>query len=45
MIDFLRDVGIPEDIIRDVEAAELDVSLDHLTFGVMYGAHPPETSS
>jgi len=39
-IDFLRDLGLPENIVREVEAANVDVSLTHLTFGVMYESAP-----
>jgi hypothetical protein len=42
VINFLRDVGVPEDILRDVEAADLDVSLTHLTFGVIYESAPAQ---
>jgi len=42
VIDFLRDLGVDEEIIRDVEAVNLDVSLTHLTFGVMYESAPAQ---
>ncbi len=40
VIDFLRDLGLPEDLIQDVQAADVDVSLDHITFGVVYESAP-----
>lgn len=40
VIDFLRDIGAPEDLIREVEEASVDVSLNHLTFGVIYESAP-----
>jgi hypothetical protein len=40
VIDALRDLGLPENVIQDVEAADVDVSLNHLTFGVMYESAP-----
>ncbi len=40
VIDFLRDIGLPEDVLREVAAADVAVSLTHLTFGVMYERAP-----
>jgi hypothetical protein len=40
VVEFLRDIGLPDDILQEVEAADLDVSLTHLTFGVMYESAP-----
>jgi hypothetical protein len=40
VIDFLRDIGLQENVIQEVEAADVDVSLTHLTFGVMYESAP-----
>ena len=40
VINFLRDIGVDEEIIREVEAADVDASLNHLTFGVMFESAP-----
>ena len=39
-IDALRAIGTPEEVIREVEAATVDVSVNHLTFGVIYESAP-----
>jgi hypothetical protein len=41
-IDFLQDIGFPEYVIQEVEAADVDISLTHLTFGVIYESAPAQ---
>jgi hypothetical protein len=42
VIQFLRDLNVPEELIRDVEAADVDVTLNHITFGVLYESAPAQ---
>lgn len=42
IIDALRAIGAPEYLIQEVEAASLDVSVNHLTFGVIYESAPAQ---
>jgi hypothetical protein len=39
-LDALRDIGAPESVIREMEEASVGVSVDHLTFGVIYESAP-----
>jgi hypothetical protein len=40
VIDELRNLGAPEDLIREVEEATVDVTVDHLSFGILYESAP-----
>jgi hypothetical protein len=42
LIDQARQAGLPDDVIQALEAANIDVSLDHLSFGVMYESAPAQ---
>lgn len=42
VIDGLRDIGAPEELIRQVEDATVDVSVNHLSFGVIYDSAPAQ---
>ncbi len=42
VINALRDIGAPEDLIREVQDATVDVSVNHLSFGVIYDSAPAQ---
>lgn len=40
VIDYLRDAGVPPDIIEEAQQADLDFQIDHVTFGVLFDSAP-----